>query len=154
MADHEQVLQVKMAISQAFGVDTPTAPPLTSDGGGVTPYGEYSLFFKMILALRGSAERASQQEGKLLISNSVPHPTFSPDSVTLTSDGKLDTINYESFCSASRLLRWWFKLLAHLMLSVVWPKMMLNTLHSHHFTQHGMTLQVLATSSSRRTMVA
>ena len=66
MADYERVLRDKMAISRTsqFGVDTPTVPPLTGDEtgdeGGATPYGEYSLHFKMILVPWG-AVRASYQ---------------------------------------------------------------------------------------------
>ena len=65
MDDYEQVLQDKMAISRtskAFGVDTSTTPPPTGDEGGVTPYGEHSLHFKVILVPRGSA-RAAVDDG-------------------------------------------------------------------------------------------
>ena len=50
MADPGPVLQDEMTISlvsRAFGVDTPITPPQTSDDGGETPSGEYSLDFKM-----------------------------------------------------------------------------------------------------------
>jgi hypothetical protein len=53
MADSEQVLQGKMAITRAgraFGADTPITPRTgDKDKGGETPLSEYSLHFKMVL---------------------------------------------------------------------------------------------------------
>jgi len=52
MADPEQVLQDKMAItraSRALGVDMPIAPARPGDDGGETPLSEYLLQFQMDL---------------------------------------------------------------------------------------------------------
>jgi len=56
MADSEQVLQDKMAITRecrAFGVDSPTTPALTGDEEGEGCLSEYSLDFKMALVPPG-----------------------------------------------------------------------------------------------------
>ena len=64
MDDYEQGTKWRYLERLKLRVDTPTVPPLTGDEtgdeGGVTPYGEYSLHFKMILVPWG-AVRASYQ---------------------------------------------------------------------------------------------
>ena len=69
MDDYEQGTKWRYLERLKLRVDTPTVPPLTGDEtgdeGGVTPFSENSLHFKMILVPWGSAARASYRSQTL-----------------------------------------------------------------------------------------